>query len=85
MNVIEQNKEAIKALCEKHYVASLDLVGSYTKGDYNSESDVDFLVTFGSVSLEKFADNYYEFVTALEQLLYRKVDLISEKKYQIHT
>lgn len=79
MNLIEQHKAEIESLCEKHKVNSLDLVGSFAKGTYNSESDVDFLVTFGDVDLYDYADNYYDLFTSLENVLERKVDLISEK------
>ena len=80
MNIIEHHKSSIQDLCKRHHVISLYLVGSFAKGNNNEESDVDFLVTFGDVSIEDFANNFYEFVTALEALLNRKVDLISEKK-----
>ncbi len=79
MNIIEQNRTAIDALCEKHKVNSLDLVGSFAKGTYTAESDIDFLVKFGDVDLSAYADNYFDLVTALENLFGRKVDLISEK------
>ena len=79
MNLIELHKKEIEALCEKHKVDSLDLVGSFAKGTSNSESDVDFLVTFGDVDLYQYADNYFDFITSMETLFNRKVDLISEK------
>lgn len=80
MNIVEQKKSFIESLCEKHNVISLDLVGSFANESFNDESDVDFLVTFGDVAIDNFANNYYDFVSALEELLNRKVDLISEKK-----
>ena len=79
MNIIEQKKVFIESLCQKHNVVSLDLVGSFANGSYNDESDIDFLVRFGNVAIDNFANNYFDFVTSLEQLLSRKVDLISEK------
>jgi len=79
VNIIEQKKVFIESLCQKHNVVSLDLVGSFANGSYNDESDIDFLVRFGNVAIDNFANNYFDFVTSLEQLLSRKVDLISEK------
>jgi predicted nucleotidyltransferase len=75
----DQYRKEIEALCEKHKVDSLYLVGSFAKGTFSKESDVDFLVTFGQVDLNTYADNYYDLVTSLETLLGRRVDLISEK------
>ena len=79
MNLIEQHKKEIDSLCEKHSVNSLDLIGSFAKGTFSEKSDVDFLVTFGDVDLYDYADNYLDFVTSMEDLLKRKIDLISEK------
>jgi len=80
MNIIEQKRKAIEALCKKHHVASLDVFGSVLTGKFNEQSDIDFLVTFGKVDLKHYADNLYELMESLEKLLGRKVDLISEKK-----
>ena len=79
MNIIQQHSKRIEALCEKHHVNSLDLVGSFAKGNFRENSDVDFIVTFGEIDLYDYADNFFDLILALEILLGRKVDLISEK------
>ncbi|MCW5908271.1 MAG: nucleotidyltransferase family protein [Chitinophagales bacterium] len=79
MNIIEKHRKEIEALCEKHKVDSLFLFGSFAKGEETETSDVDLLVNFGEVDLLTYADNYFDLFEALEKLLGRKVDLISEK------
>jgi predicted nucleotidyltransferase len=79
MDIIAQHKKEIVALCEKHSVLSLSLFGSMASGEATESSDVDMLVTFGEIDLHHYADNYYDLVLALENLLGRKVDLLTEK------
>jgi hypothetical protein len=45
--LIEQQKESIADLCQRHEVRRLDLFGSAARGDFQSErSDLDFVVQF---------------------------------------
>ncbi|HWB64266.1 MAG TPA: nucleotidyltransferase domain-containing protein [Chitinophagales bacterium] len=80
MNIVEQHRKEIELLCETHMVDSLFVFGSVLTDKFDNKSDVDFLVVFGQVDLNNYADNYFDFVEALEKLLGRKVDLVSEKK-----
>ncbi|MCF8462100.1 MAG: nucleotidyltransferase domain-containing protein [Flavobacteriales bacterium] len=81
MNSSLQNKiPAIKKLCNEHGVAGFYLFGSAAKGKENETSDYDFLVRFSTdIPLLEYADNYFSLLRKLEQLLERKVDLVSEK------
>ena len=79
MNIIEQNRKQIEALCAKHKVKNLFAFGSVLTDKFNDKSDVDFLVTFENIELFDYADNYFELAEGLEKLFGRKVDLISEK------
>ncbi|MHA7129927.1 nucleotidyltransferase family protein [Algoriphagus namhaensis] len=76
MKLLETNREAINALCEKHKVAKLYAFGSVLSSAFNEESDVDFLVEFQLTNISDFASNYFELQFALEDLLGRGVDLI---------
>ena len=82
MKIIEKNRDAIKALCEKHNVLSLYVFGSVARGDDNAGSDVDFLATFSEDDLYNHFDNYYNFLKGMEALLGKKVDLVSENYIQ---
>ena len=81
MNIlIKKNIDNIAALCKTHKVNSMFLFGSATNADFSQQSDVDFLVRFSdSIELMEYADNYFDFLASLENLLQRNVDLVSEK------
>ena len=81
--LVENNLGTIRELCKKHHVKSLYLVGSATKADrFKAESDVDFLYRFKKEDIEEmnYADNFFDLLFELQDLLNRKVDLVSEEK-----
>ena len=65
-----------KAEFEKKYpISELGLFGSYARGDYNENSDIDILVDFdGQVGIEFIA-----LANELEDAFHTKIDLISRK------
>ena len=79
MNIVDKNINSIKQLCRKHNVAKLYIFGSVLTGKFDQDSDVDLLVTFKPIKLEKYADNYFDFKFSLEDLLHRPIDLLEEK------
>ena len=77
--VIEQKLAEIDTLCRRHHVLRLDLFGSAATGqDRPDESDLDFLVEFGTVPPGSYADAYFGLLESLEQLFDRPVDLVVE-------
>lgn len=76
--VLEDRKQQLAELCRRHDVAQLDVFGSASRGDARPESDFDFIVRFRNTG-EGYADRYIDFVEALEQLLERPVDLLTER------
>ena len=70
------NIKELKKLCDNYYVSKLYVFGSIAKGDFNDESDIDFLVRFSGVNPLDYFDNYLDFKENLEQLYSRKVDLV---------
>ena len=61
------------ALAEKYEVESMELFGSYVRGEQREDSDLDVLVTFGKApSLFKFV----ELENLLAETLGVKVDLV---------
>jgi uncharacterized protein len=77
---IEENREALAALCRLYGVTRLELFGSAARGiDFDPKrSDYDFLVTLAPdarFDLTVFCD----FKEALERLLGRPVDLVERK------
>lgn len=79
MKIIRLPKSAIDALCEKHKVAELYIVGSAATGEMTTESDVDFLVKFKNFDLTDYFINYLELKTALEKMTGKRVDLIEQQ------
>jgi predicted nucleotidyltransferase len=79
MNLINQNKEIIKNLCETHNVDKLYLFGSATNTKFNEESDIDFLVKFKPFDLKLYFVNYIDFKSKLKELLRKEIDLVEEQ------
>ena len=81
--LIENNIQAIRELCKKHHVKSFYLVGSATKENrFTETSDVDFLYRFRKEDIDEmdYADNYFDLLFELQDMLNRKVDLVAEEK-----
>ncbi|MEO8111023.1 MAG: nucleotidyltransferase domain-containing protein [Ginsengibacter sp.] len=81
-SLISKSLDQIIESCEKHCLKSLELFGSATRSDFNEKSDVDFLYEFDKEKIAEleYADNYFEFLFSLEDILERKIDLLPKKK-----
>jgi predicted nucleotidyltransferase len=79
MNTFEflsKNRENIITISSKHKASNIRVFGSVARKDENETSDVDFLVTFDSKST---LFDKIELIEDLENLLNRKVDIVSDK------
>jgi uncharacterized protein len=75
--VLEGHRPELVELCRKYRVRRLDVFGSAARGDFNEHSsDVDLLVEFDDMSHADRADAYLGFLTAVQALLGRRVDLV---------
>lgn len=81
MKLIELNIDKIISLCKLHKVKNLWVFGSILTPKFNDSSDVDFVVDFKDeeIDLLDYADNFFEFLHSIEQLIGRKVDLVVNK------
>jgi uncharacterized protein len=78
--VLEQHMEELADLCRRYGVERLEAFGSSVREDFDpSSSDFDFVVRFAPPHGEGYADRYLNFVEALERLLGRPVDLLTER------
>ncbi len=78
--IIKNELSEVLRLCKKHRVETLYLFGSATTDAFNENSDIDFLISFQkNIPLEEYADNFFDLMFALEDLLGRKIDLVNEK------
>lgn len=79
MKLLENHIENLKILCDNHHVDKMYLFGSALNNNFNSKSDIDFLVKFKPIGLAQYFDNYMDFKESLKKLLGREVDLIEEQ------
>ncbi|MFH1195327.1 MAG: nucleotidyltransferase family protein [bacterium] len=71
-NIIHKNKEGFS---KKYFVSEIGIFGSYSRGDQNTDSDIDIIVSFTRpIGLE-----FIDLAEELESLLGHKVDLVSKK------
>jgi predicted nucleotidyltransferase len=78
-DAVASNMDRLLALCVKHRVRTLHLIGSAADGRFDpSRSDLDFLVQFQSGPRSGFDDVYFGLLTDLKALFGRPVDLIED-------
>ena len=81
--LIKNNIQAIQDLCKKHDVRSLYLAGSAAKeNSFTDKSDVDFLYRFRQEDIKEmdYADNNFDLLFELQDMLNRKVDQVAAEK-----
>jgi uncharacterized protein len=79
MNGLNTYLDDIFKLCETHKVKSLYAFGSVLTDKFNKESDIDLIVDFSNISVEDYADNYFDFKFSLQDILQRPIDLLEDK------
>ena len=76
-SVIENKRQAIAELCERHGVVRLEAFGSALRDDFKSgESDLDLLVEFGPMEPYARVDAYFGMLEDLRALLDLEIDLV---------
>lgn len=74
-----EHRDEIARLCRAYGVERLEVFGSAADGRFDpGRSDFDFIVTFSSQAQASIARCYLEFADALEALLGRHVDLLTD-------
>lgn len=76
--LIDSKLDELKKLCKKYDVKTMYVFGSINNEKFNDKSDIDFLISFKDISIEKYTDNYFELHSELEALFNRKIDLLTE-------
>jgi len=75
---LEDEREAIAALGERHAVARMYVFGSALRDDFRpGESDIDLLVEFAPLEPYEKAKAYFALLDGLKELLGTNVDLVS--------
>ncbi|MCH5600097.1 nucleotidyltransferase family protein [Niabella ginsengisoli] len=79
-DIINRLKVLKPALQKKYPISSLGLFGSYARGDFHENSDIDILVEFnGSIGM-----GFFRLANELEDALSSKVDLVSRNGIKPH-
>jgi len=69
----------ITNLCQQYNVLSLYAFGSVLTNRFNRNSDIDLIVEIDESDPFDYAENYFDFKFALEDLFKRPIDLIENK------
>ncbi len=78
--VIARHRSGLVEACRKFGVNRLELFGSAGRDDFDPvASDFDFIVSFADKSSGTHADRYLDFAAAVERLLGRPIDLLTER------
>lgn len=77
-SIIQNNRQQIIQLCIQHHVKTLYAFGSVVRDDFNTESDIDFLVEYNDTisDLAVRIENEDDLKKKLELLLQKEVDMI---------
>lgn len=76
--LIQDKLNDLKKLCQDYDVKTMYVFGSACTDKFNDKSDIDILISFKDLSIEKYTDNYFELHYKLEELFNRKIDLLTE-------
>lgn len=77
IDIIEQHRSEVAALCSRFRVQSLEVFGSAADGAFDpTHSHIDFLLEFLQDDACSLFDRYFGLQEALEQLFARKIDLV---------
>ncbi len=78
--LLENKLDDLKTLCSLLGVKRMYAFGSVVSDDFNSESDIDFLISFADkLSVEEYTNNYFTLHYKLQELFNRKIDLLTER------
>jgi predicted nucleotidyltransferase len=78
--LLQTHLPQVKNLMRYYGVNRAFAFGSAVKGPMHEDSDVDFIISFPeSMDYETYANNYFALANALEDLLKKNVDLVTEK------
>jgi uncharacterized protein len=76
--IVNDHLKELRALCVEYDVQRMYLFGSASQGKLTDASDLDFIIAFKDISVDRYTDNYFDLHQRLESLFGRKVDLLTE-------
>lgn len=80
MHLVEINLHTIVEICKRFHVKKLWIFGSILTDRFTEKSDVDLCVDFdkSKIDISDYADNFFDFQYALENLLGHRIDLTED-------
>ena len=83
IDLIEQHRTELGALCSKHRVKTLEIFGSAVDGTFDpARSDLDFLVEFQPLEPGQPFACYFGLLEDLRALFSRRIDLVVTRAIQ---
>lgn len=79
MEVIDNYRKELDKACSTFKVNELYAFGSVLTEKFNTESDIDFIVSILSNDPIEYAENYFTLKFELERIFKRKIDLLEQK------
>jgi len=77
MDFLQPYRKELFRLCQEHEVKSLHLFGSQAQGRATDSSDIDLLVAFNEMPIDRYTDHYFELHEKLEELFGKPIDLVT--------
>tara|TARA_R110002050_G_scaffold129000_1_gene250403 strand:+ start:1949 stop:2269 length:321 start_codon:yes stop_codon:yes gene_type:complete len=78
--IIKNRITDLRDLCKSLGVQRLHVFGSAVTKDFNSDSDIDFLISFSkTLTVREYTDNYFSIQYKLRDLFKRNIDLVTER------
>jgi len=77
--IVTDRIDELKILCNTYNVKSMYVFGSVCTDKFNDNSDIDILISFETLSIDQYTDNYFDLHYKLQDLFGRKIDLLTEK------
>jgi predicted nucleotidyltransferase len=85
MNILDKHSQEIVQICSTFKVEELFAFGSILTDKFNSESDIDFIVSIGSSDPIEYAESYFNLKFELERIFNRQIDLLEQKAIKNRT
>ncbi len=79
MDLINKYRKELNKACSTFKVDELYAFGSILTEKFNSQSDIDFIVSILSNDPIEYAENYFALKFELEKIFKRKIDLLEQK------
>lgn len=76
--ILTDHISELKRLCQLYKVRTMFAFGSVCTEEFNENSDIDLLISFDNLTIDQYADNYFDLHYKLEDLFNRQIDLLTE-------